>query len=120
MICPSCNTRYVDGMTLCPDCDIPLLEEEEARRLEEAIGNLQSEWLHVYTTNTEIDARMVESFLTSAGIPTHVLLQIDTTRQLTVGGLAVAKIFVRDSDAEDALAIIRDIERRRNEPDEPV
>ncbi len=118
MICPSCNTRYVNGMTLCPDCSILLLEEEESRRLDEAIDDLQSDWLHVYTTSTEIDARMVESFLTSAGIPTHVLLQIDTTRQFTMGGLAIAKVFVRSTDAGDALAIIRDIEQRRNAPDE--
>lgn len=117
MICPSCNARYVNGMTTCPECDIPLLEEEEALRLEKAIGDLQSDWLHIYTISTEIDARMVESFLISAGIPTHVLLQIDSTRQFTMGGLAVAKIFVRNSDADDALAIIRDIERRRNEPE---
>ncbi len=105
-------------MELCPDCTIPLLDDDEARRLDKAIDDLQSDWLHVYTTSTEIDARMMESFLTSAGIPTHVLLQIDTTRQFTMGGLAIAKIFVRNSDADDALAIIRDIERRRNSPDE--
>jgi len=105
-------------MEFCPDCGTPLLDEEEAAHLEKAINELQSEWLHIYTTSTEIDARMIESFLVGAGIPTHVLLQIDTTRQFTIGGLAVVKIFVRSSDAEEALIIIRDIERRRSEPGE--
>lgn len=105
-------------MQWCPDCSIPLLDDEEAESLDEAISALQSEWLHIYTTNTEISARMIESFLTSAGIATHVLLQIDSMRQFTVGGLAIAKIFVRSTDVADALAIIRDIERRNNTPSE--
>lgn len=115
MICPSCNTHYVNGMTLCPECRIALLEEEEAEDLERAINNLQAEWVHIYTTNTEIDAEMLKDNLESAGIPTHVLLQIDTTRQFTIGGLAIAKIFVRSTDANDAIAIIRDIEQHGRE-----
>lgn len=112
MICHSCNTHYVNGMSLCPDCGIPLLDDEESEALDQAIGELQAEWVHIYTTNTEIDAEMMKGNLQSAGIPTHVLLQIDTTRQFTIGGLAIAKVFVRSTDVHDAVAIIRDIERR--------
>lgn len=102
-------------MALCPECKIALLEEEESEALERAISELQAEWVHIYTTNTEIDAEMLKDNLESADIPVHLLLQIDTTRQFTIGGLAIAKIFVRSNDAEDALAIIRDIERRGRE-----
>ncbi|MEN6510813.1 MAG: DUF2007 domain-containing protein [Chloroherpetonaceae bacterium] len=52
------------------------------------------DWEIVYTTNREIDAEMYKANLEGAGIPVNILSQVDTTRMLTMGDLAVVKIYV--------------------------
>ena len=113
MICPVCSKEFVSGLAECPECHIPLVEEEELANVEDQIRYMLSHWELVYTTNTMLDAEMLQANLESAGITTRILSQIDTARQLTVGGLAIVKVFVKSVDKEDALAIIRDIENNR-------
>ncbi|MCE5305475.1 DUF2007 domain-containing protein [bacterium] len=52
------------------------------------------DWEIVYTTNREIDAEIYKANLEGAGIPVNILSQVDTTRMLTMGDLAVVKIYV--------------------------
>ncbi len=59
-------------------------------------------WVLVYTTNSEADAHMIEGLLQSNDIPAQVLSQVDSTRGLTIGGLAVAKVYVPVADYEQA------------------
>lgn len=67
-------------------------------------------WTLVHTTNTEIDGEMFKANLESADIPVQLLKQIDSTRNFTVGGLALVKIFVPATKIEQARAIITEIE----------
>jgi len=67
-------------------------------------------WVLVHTTNTEIDGEMFKANLESAGIPVQLLIQVDSTRNFTVGGLAVVKIFVPDFYLGEAKDIINEIE----------
>ncbi len=115
MICPRCNTYYVSGMLLCPDCNIELLSDEECDELDETIRDMLAQWVLVYTTNTMMEAVTLKAYLEGADIPVHIHSQIDTTRQFTVGALAIVKIYVRSSDFDEASAIVRDMERRNRE-----
>jgi len=65
----------------------------------------------VYTTNTEIEGQMLRANLEGAEIPVHLLSQVDTTRNFTVGGLAIVKLYVPERFAQDAIAIINAIEK---------
>ncbi len=67
-------------------------------------------WVLVHTTNTEIDGEMFKANLESADIPAQLLIQVDSTRNFTVGGLAMVKIFVPDYQVEKAKEIINEIE----------
>lgn len=115
MICAACNKYYVDGLRTCPECGAALLDDAEHEVLEDSIRQLFESWVMVYTTNTMLEAEMLQANLESADIPVHIHSQIDSSRQLTVGSLAIVKIYVRSSDYHDAMAIIRDIERRGRE-----
>jgi hypothetical protein len=68
-------------------------------------------WVQVYTTNTLIDAEMFKQNLESARIPVNILSQIDSTRNFTLGELAIVKIFVPEPYYNHALEIIMEIER---------
>jgi hypothetical protein len=54
----------------------------------------ETRWVLVYTTNTLWEAEVVRGFLRSHGIDAVVMPQVDTSRALTIGGLALAKIYV--------------------------
>jgi hypothetical protein len=64
------------------------------------------EWSLVYTTSDEIDALLIKGMLENVEIKAQILSQIDTTRQFTVGELAIAKIYVLESDFETAKGLI--------------
>jgi hypothetical protein len=54
---------------------------------------------------------MLRANLEGAEIPVHLLSQVDTTRNFTVGGLAIVKLYVPERFAQDAIAIINAIEK---------
>ena len=101
MKCLVCNSE-VENVTTCPVCGTDIDHEN--------IDWRQYPWLLIYTTNTLIDAEMFKANLESADIPVHILSQIDSTRQLTLGDLAIVKIFVPSIYESDAKAIIEQIE----------
>ena len=64
------------------------------------------DWEIVYTTNREIVAEMYKANLEGAGIPVSILSQVDSTRMLTVGNLAIVKIYVPKQFLKTAKDII--------------
>jgi len=65
-------------------------------------------WALVYTTNTEADALLIEGLLIDNEIPAQVLSQVDSTRGLGVGGLAIAKVYVPTDFVAAAELLIRE------------
>lgn len=68
-----------------------------------------SDWELVYTTNREIVAEMYKANLEGACIPVSILSQVDSTRMLTVGNLAIVKIYVPKQFLKTAKDIINAI-----------
>ncbi len=65
-----------------------------------------NDWIQVYSTNTEIDAELIKQNLEHNDIPANILSQVDSTRQFTVGFLAIVKIFVEKNNYDKAKEII--------------
>lgn len=74
--------------------------------------NNDDNWVVVYTTSTEFDTHLIKGMLDSNDIPARVLSQVDTTRQFTLGNLAIVKIFVQKSDYELAKKLIVENENK--------
>lgn len=72
--------------------------------------NEEKDWVLVYETNTEISAEFIKQNLENNGIPTNILSQVDSTRQFTIGYLAIVKIFVLREDIEKAIELINEID----------
>ena len=100
MICPVCHSE-IRVQTVCPVCGTEIEIEDDGRKYP---------WLLVWTTNTLLDAEMFKANLESADIPVHILSQVDSMRQFTVGELAVVKIYVPSIYETEALEIIKAIE----------
>lgn len=74
--------------------------------------NNDDNWVVVYTTSTEFDAHLIKGMLDSNDITARVLSQVDTTRQFTLGNLAIVKIYVQKSDYEMAKKLIVENENK--------
>jgi hypothetical protein len=99
-LCSICLHAVDPRYARCPFCG----SELDAENLEEIPEG--SEWSIVRTVNTEIEARLIAGRLRSEGIPAFVLSQVDSTRNLTVGALALAKVFVPEIALVRARALL--------------
>jgi hypothetical protein len=99
-LCSVCLHAVPPDQPVCPYCSAEL----EAQGIEEETGDIQ--WEIVRTVSTEIEATLIAGRLRASGVPAFVLSQVDSTRQFTVGALAVAKIYVPGQMLEEAREIL--------------
>ncbi|MCH9028619.1 MAG: DUF2007 domain-containing protein [Bacteroidetes bacterium] len=110
-VCLKCNYEYVEGIAICPDCNTPLVEEDELKKVEELS---EKDWVLVYTSGNELEMGMLKGILESAGLEVNVLSQKDHNFPMP-GDLSVVKLFVRKNDVQAALNYIQDTNNRQNE-----
>ncbi len=110
-VCLKCNYEYVEGIVICPDCNTPLVEEDELKKVEELS---EKDWVLVYTSGNELEMGMLKGILESAGLEVNVLSQKDHNFPMP-GDLSVVKLFVRKNDVQAALNYIQDTNNRQNE-----
>jgi hypothetical protein len=101
IVCSECLHAVPPGLTSCLICgsDVEPEAEEDAE--------LEPHWSVLRTFSTEFEARLVAGRLLAHGVPACVLSQVDSTRNFTVGALAVAKVFVPDAVREEAESVLR-------------
>lgn len=106
MICPRCEAEYVEGITICTDCETELLNKEDFEL------NLvhHEDWTSVFSTDVRYEAEMIKANLSGADIESIILSQKDKSFPVT-GDLAVIKLLVKKEDAEDSIKIISDINK---------
>jgi hypothetical protein len=66
VFCPKCRAEYIEGVKICDDCGIALIDilPEENQRNENEYQKLAG----VFTTNNSIEANFIKSLLESNGI----------------------------------------------------
>lgn len=67
-------------------------------------------WALVYTTSSVTHARIIEGYLESYDVPARVLSAADSSRALTVGSLAIVKVFVPADLAVNAEKLLREMD----------
>lgn len=107
-VCPNCKYEWVPGITICPDCNTPLVDASELKNYEELS---EQDWALVYTAFSEIKVEMLKKNLESAGIAASVLSQKDSSFP-TPGDLSVVKLFVKKADVPEALEYIQEVTKK--------
>lgn len=100
--CDICTAILPDDRGACPRCGMEPDEEYRESSQQESAGP----WAVVRIVSTVIEAELMAGRLRNEGIPAIVLSQVDSTRNLTVGGLAIAKVYVRGVDFGEADRIL--------------
>lgn len=112
--CPNCEYEYVEGITICPDCGVRLVDESLFSKPEEWS---EENWEVIYTSSKDYEVEMLKDNLESAGITASVLHQKDRSFP-GVGDLAVIKLLVRREDIEAALGFIQKINSESDDGEE--
>lgn len=110
-VCPNCTYEYVEGIAICPDCNTPLVEENELQKFEELS---EADWVLVYISGDELEIDMLKGLLESAGLDVNILSQKDHNFPMP-GDLSVVKLLVRKNDVKSALTYIQDVKSRESE-----
>lgn len=107
MFCPECKAEYVDGITECADCHVPLVwslpEVEQPNMPGEPI-----EWAPLMSSINQADLAFIKSILDSENILYWV--QGENRGMLPHGMGLGAIIHVEKNRLEDAKALIEDID----------
>jgi len=109
--CPSCNYEYVEGITICPDCGVHLVDELLFVKPEDWT---EENWEVIYTSDNEVEIEMLRDNLESADIKTAVLSQKDRNFP-AAGDLSIIKLLVRKDDISSALSFIQEINSQSDE-----
>lgn len=104
--CPNCRYEYLEGIKVCPDCNLPLVPEL-----------IDENWVVVYTSDQEYDVQMMKDALESADIDATILSQKDSSFPVT-GDLAVIKLLVKTDDASSAINFINELKNSEPENEE--
>ena len=110
-VCPNCTYEYVDGIAICPDCNLPLVKENDLQKFEELS---EEDWVLVYTSGDEVEVEMFRSNLESAGLDARVLSQKDHNFPAP-GDFSVVKLLVQKNDVKSALTYIQDVKNKESE-----
>jgi hypothetical protein len=113
-ICPNCKYEYIQGITICPDCNTKLVESLELDNFDELS---EDDWALVYTSFSVIDVDMLQENLESAGIAASILSQKDSSFPAP-GDLSTVKLFVKKSDVQEALEFIQAIKSKSSESEQ--
>ncbi|HBO70345.1 MAG TPA: hypothetical protein DD658_09580 [Deltaproteobacteria bacterium] len=99
MFCPECHAEYVAGVSLCPDCRVPLEAELPPEPVTEFV-----EHVTVLATGNPVVLALAKSVLESAGIRCFVRGEIlqDLFR------IGTAEIRVPEEEAERATDLLRE------------
>ena len=107
MYCPKCRTQYIENITECSDCKIPLVDE-----LPEETPFKKIKWVALTPLAGEIYAEMVEEVLQNENIPHFTKSDWATSAfNISSANLVGAKvtIFVPEENHDEAAKIIEEL-----------
>lgn len=114
MFCPECQYEFREGVTVCPDCGVPLLEELPSKPAAQPKGRVCTERVDLYLVYSTVEPGLLalaKSRMEEAEIRTVVKNEV--ARGLFGRGSGIeeewVEIWVRKSDLEGARELLQDL-----------
>lgn len=113
-ICTGCKYEYRDGMTVCPDCNLPLVEKLAVGA---AATSPDQSWVAVCDIPNDLNSSLARGALESRNIPSIVMsstfkaygVDAQYTAQLLASPKATNVIMVPREFAEEATLVLEAI-----------
>ncbi len=111
MFCPKCKAEYVKGVTICKDCNVPLVEElpDDESETREDNDNQAMHFEEVWLTYNMAEIALIKSLLESAGIDYYFMGEHYRVVQQFADP---ARLMVRKDQAEAARDLLKDLDFR--------
>ncbi|MDO8684049.1 MAG: DUF2007 domain-containing protein [Armatimonadota bacterium] len=104
--CPKCKYEYIEGVEVCPDCDLKLVKKLHEQK--ESIHDDDEEWVSLGSIADEAEFQIVKGLLESSGIPVWVRSDIISWAGINrPGDIGEKFISVPASKVEEAREIIK-------------
>jgi hypothetical protein len=104
--CPKCKYEYVEGIEMCPDCDLKLIPKLHEPKPEEHIDeNLVTVGSYVTDVQAQVAQFRLQDFGIQSVIANEKMGQADLFVAIMDGGI---KVQVRESDAAAARKALGD------------
>ena len=102
MYCPQCRTEYVEGISVCADCGVPLI----AKLDEDSASSQWGEFEEILTTFNAGDIALIKSILDGEDI-TYYFSGEESNYMLPL--TQPPKLMVRKDQAEQARGVLEDL-----------
>lgn len=108
MFCPKCEAEYIEGITECADCHVPLVEKLPGEEIPaEASASINDDLIPILTVLDREEAIIARGFLESNGV--DVILSSDETMRARRGVSSPTgiQLLIKKEDKKDAEEIFR-------------
>ena len=100
--CPKCKQEF-SGVSECPQDHVPLVGELTFRTFE---GDTAT-WVEIASTGSEEEAKLIQGFLETEGIPAQIESLKFTMEPINFGTMGDIRIYVDTEDESRALELLR-------------
>ncbi len=104
--CPTCKERFED-VAECPDCETKLVDELPFQ----TVPAENTTWVEIASSGTEDEARILQGFLQSEGIPASVESVKFTMEPTNFGKMGDIRIYVPADEEAKAMELVRERQR---------
>lgn len=101
MFCPECEFEYKPGITVCPDCEVELVEELS---LEDIEHEFQHSYVEILKSMNQGDLSVIQSLFDSNDID---YLFSDENFNSVTPLIQPVKVLVYNDEVEDALELLK-------------
>jgi len=103
--CPKCNAEYIEGITLCADCGVPLVAELPDERATSQPET--AEFKEILTTFNAGDIAIIKSLLDEESIDYYFQGELCNYARLL---MEPVRLMVRNDQVGEAKDILKDLE----------
>lgn len=110
MFCPICKSEYVEGISVCKECDVPLVDKlpgEEQTENETQEINKDLKFEEVFVTANQNEIVFIKSLLDEAGIEYY--LSGDVSNLFGALGDSI-RLMIREDQVEETLELLKDLD----------
>lgn len=111
MFCPDCRTEYRQGIEQCADCGTHLVAVLEPLPPPQP----GQDWVPVRTVSSETEARLIEGYLESEGIPCGLVSRVFHAEPVAFGSLGRVQVHVPAQHRDRAHLLLGKLEAQERQ-----